>query len=258
MITTNCQWCGKEVTRNGSKPARFCSMACKSEWQRTQKPVDRDWLVQKYINEGLGTYQIAKLVKRNPKQVYTWLVGYGIEIRGRAWSTEAGGQPFHDRDWLIEEYVNKQRSTGEIAAQFGVTDATISFWLDKHGIAARTIVEARKVKHWSLRGKVNGMYGRRSPNWKGGCTPERQAFYSSIAWSEAVRIVWRRDKGICQRCGAKRNHAGTQFHIHHIVSFRVAALRAEPTNLVLLCVECHHFVHGRNNINGEFIKHHEE
>jgi predicted HNH restriction endonuclease len=44
------------------------------------------------------------------------------------------------------------------------------------------------------------------------------------------------------------------FHIHHVVSFMVRELRAEPDNLVLLCKKCHLFVHSRKNKTSEFIK----
>ena len=256
MITTRCEWCGKEIKRKGNRPGRFCSLTCKGEWQKTQKPVDKDWLYQKYVVEGLGTYQIGKLVNRNPKQVYEWLIGYDIEIRKRDWSIESGTQPFHDRDWLYDQYVNKELSAQEIASQFDVTEGLILFWLRKHDIERRTINEARDVKYWGLPGEVNGMFGRRgekSVNWKGGCTPERQAFYATPEWAEAVKVVWRRDDAKCQRCGAHADH-NRLMHIHHIVSFAVKELRAEPSNLVLLCAQCHRFVHNPKNVNREFMK----
>ena len=42
-------------------------------------------------------------------------------------------------------------------------------------------------------------------------------------------------------------------HIHHIVSFADTDLRAEVSNLVLLCVKCHRFVHSKNNITQEYL-----
>jgi 5-methylcytosine-specific restriction endonuclease McrA len=67
------------------------------------------------------------------------------------------------------------------------------------------------------------------------------------------RAVWKRDKGTCQRCGAKAND-GAIMHIHHIVSFAVKELRTETGNLVLLCIGCHHFVHSAANTGREFVK----
>ena len=91
-------------------------------------------------------------------------------------------QPFREKSWLEHEYVERGRSTGDIAAQFGVTDAAIIHWLKKHGIPRRSVSEARKLKRWGAVGADNPMWNRRgelNPNWKGGVTPERQAFYQS-------------------------------------------------------------------------------
>ena len=60
-----CKFCGKmsgySIT---GKPKIFCSNTCKSDWQRTQKPVDKDWLMQRYIVEELSIYKIAEIVNR--------------------------------------------------------------------------------------------------------------------------------------------------------------------------------------------------
>jgi hypothetical protein len=114
--------------------------------------------------------------------------------------------------------------------------------------------EVRTAKHWGLSGEKNGMFGKtgeQNPHWRGGCTPERQGLYCSEEWAKACVEVWKRDKATCQRCGASSQD--TVFHIHHIVPFSIKELRTEPANLVLLCAECHWFVHSRENLAGEFI-----
>lgn len=166
-------------------------------------------------------------------------------------------QPFREKAWLEGEYVNRGRSAGDIAAQFGVTDAAILFWLRKHEIPRRSISGARELKHWGLSGSDNPMWNKRgelNPRWLGGVTPERQEFYTSQAWKDACSSVWKRDNATCQRCGLYRiDQPDMPFHIHHIVSFAVRELRAEASNLVLLCETCHHFVHSRRNIDGEYL-----
>lgn len=258
MITGICKRCGKKITRNGNKKPVFCDIDCKAAWQRTQKSVDRDWLWQKYIVEEMGTYQISQLVNRNPKQVYNWLKGYNIPLRERKWDiTPHPSEKFYqDKKWLFEQYVTKQRTTTEIAEDFDVTPRTIVYWLRKHNIQTRTISETRKIKFWSLSGEINGMYGvtgEDNPNWKGGCTPERQAVYSSIEWGKAVKAVWERDQKICQRCN-KVWKWGKSYHIHHIISFSVRELRTNPDNLVLLCESCHRWVHSPKNTEEEWLK----
>lgn len=174
--------------------------------------------------------------------------------KGEHWRDK---KPFWNKEWLFIEYVEKQRSASDIAAQFNVTDTAIFFWLKKHDIPRRSIKETRVIKHWGLKGETNGMFGRtgsNNPHWKGGVTPERQALYSSQEWSKAVRIVWKRDNCTCQRCGYVWMKSGRKMHIHHIVSFSVKELRAEPSNLMLMCDECHIWVHSKKNKNHDFIK----
>lgn len=167
-------------------------------------------------------------------------------------------QPFRELEWLKENYVRLERSTGEIAKEFGVTDAAVLFWLKKHGIARRSVSEARTIKHWGASGADNPMWNKRgelNPRWLGGITPQRQAFYTSLEWKSACCIVWKRDNATCCRCGQHKNDARDMpFHIHHIVSFSDKDLRAEPSNLVLLCEVCHLWVHSKKNVKNDYIQ----
>jgi hypothetical protein len=178
----------------------------------------------------------------------------GQFVKGHHWRPP---QPFRDRDWLVREYVGRGRSTGDIARQFGVTDAAVLFWLRKHKIPRRDVSAARKLKRWGSVGVDNPMWNRKgelNPNWKGGVTPERQAFYASGEWKKVCSLVWKRDKATCQRCGLYRtDQPDMPFHIHHIRSFAFADLRAIPSNLVLLCEVCHQFVHSRENVAREYL-----
>jgi hypothetical protein len=166
-------------------------------------------------------------------------------------------QPFREKEWLEDYYVQQEMSTGDIARLFGVTDAAILFWLRKHGIPRRGVSEARKIKRWGLSGSDNPMWNKRgelNPKWLGGVTPERQAFYASDEWRKVCVLVWKRDKATCRRCSLfRKDRPDMPFHIHHIVSFADKDLRAEPDNLVLLCETCHHFIHSKRNIDNEFI-----
>lgn len=101
-----------------------------------------------------------------------------------------------------------------------------------------------------------GVTGDKHPSFKGGLTPERQAVYSSREWVDAVKIVWARDNATCQCCGKHHNTEVNRgnFHIHHIVTFQVKELQTDPENLVLLCKDCHKFVHSKKNVTKQFIK----
>lgn len=160
-----------------------------------------------------------------------------------------------DRDWLYCEYVTKSRSASDIATDAGCTENNILYWLAKHGIPRRAMREIRAKKTWGLRGASNGMYGQtgdKNPRWKGGCTPERQAFYSSPEWVDAVKSVWSRDRGVCRECGVKSSRKDAH-HIHHIASFRFKETRCDLANLVLLCPRCHRWVHSRRNIERKWL-----
>lgn len=172
--------------------------------------------------------------------------------KGQHWRER---KPYWDREWLFNEYVSKKRTSADIAKEFNISANGICFWLSKHKIPSRGMSEIRKIKKWGVAGSKNGMYGRfgnLSPTWKGGCTPERQAFYCSHEWITIVKQVFIRDKYTCQRCGMSKHG----LHIHHIISFRYKLYRLVLDNLILLCPNCHRFVHSKKNIVGEFIVRH--
>jgi len=256
MKTGKCKWCGKFIRRRGRRTPVFCSVPCKAEWQKTQKPITRDELFRLYVVNGMGTYQIARIVGRDPKRVYEWLKGFGIPVRKREWDTTPGSKPYHDHEWLRIEYIEKQRAAAEIAIDCDVTENNILFFLSKFDIPRRAMDEIRALKYWGASGPDNPMYGQTgkdNPNWKGGISPDRQAFYESREWNRACQNVWKRDKAACQRCGVQAGGL-VEMHIHHIVSFAVKELRADPNNLVLLCRDCHHFVHSTRNMENEFLR----
>ena len=173
--------------------------------------------------------------------------------KGQHWRKK---KPFWDKEWMHNEYTIKQRSALDIANEFNVTEGAILFWLKKHDIKRRTISEARSIKHWGASGKNNPMYGKRgkdSHSWRGGVTADRQLLYVSIEWKKAARQVWRRDKALCRECGTQVGRGDTKHAIHHIVSFEHKELRCDLNNLVLLCKDCHIFIHSKKNITKKHI-----
>jgi hypothetical protein len=197
---------------------------------------------------------------------------------------------YKQKEWLKREYVDNRRTANDIALSENRDAKTIWSWLKKFGIPTRprgaesspgtfkkghlkgvgrkhTEETKAKIRDASIAdgrvpwGKGNEPYwkgktGESHPSYKGGLTPERQSVYSSQEWVDAVKKVWARDNATCQRCGKHHNTAETRgtFHVHHVVSFQVKELQTEPSNLVLLCRDCHKFVHSKKNINKIFIK----
>lgn len=193
------------------------------------KPLSADQLKKMYWGDGKTCVDIARQEEKDPKTIWAWMKHYGIKTRPRGHNV---GQ------------LPQGREPG-----FRLTD--------EHKQAIR---EARK-KDGHVPYLKNGEHWLKSaekedhPNWKGGVTPDRQEFYCTNEWKEAVKAVWHRANAKCERCGKHHNTEQNRgnFHVHHIVSFAVKELRAEASNLALLCKPCHLFVHSRKNINNEFL-----
>jgi len=234
MVKSNCALCGCEIVRNGSKPGRFCCLDHRWTWERQQPlPVTKEWLIQKYIAERLDCTQISKLVSRDPSTVHWWLQRYEIPTRPRGY-----GKPS-----------NMFQKGTKVCAGRRQSEA-----------ARQKISESRRGKpvvYKSGRHYLKGKRGADTNNWKGGVTPERQSFYATEEWKQAVKAVWKRDNAICQRCGLDHRTIPVKnrgiFDIHHIETFANKARRCELDNLVLLCEKCHLFVHSRENVNKEFL-----
>lgn len=257
MVTSECEICGKEITRAGNVSGRFCSKEHMAIWQRSQKPVTREWLYGKYVMEGMGTTQIARLVNRHPKRVYEWLIDWDIPTREKWQGNVAQYRPWRDKELLVEMY-DRPMTIRQIADELGCQYGTAWRWMHKLGVNPRTGAQTCSLLGRNV-GIQNGMYGITGadhPNWKGGCTPERQALYSSMAWAEAVKTIWNRDKATCQRCGKyAEGKGGNDFCIHHKACFSdYPNLRLETSNLILLCMDCHHWVHSKANVEREFLK----
>lgn len=92
--------------------------------------------------------------------------------------------------------------------------------------------------------------GPLSRAWKGGVTKDYDMFYGSREWKSVCRDIWARANAHCERCG---KHCTNDGHVHHIKRWaKSKELRLERSNLALLCVACHRFVHSARNTEREF------
>lgn len=230
-----CGECKTCILRRPSKTGMyFCSIKCKALWQQSQKPVTKEWLIDRYITDGMDCTQIAQLVNRNSKSVWNWLNGLGIATRCRGYGTST-----------------TRFKPGQISAFKG----------KRHTLETRAVLSAIAIADGRVPFDPNvgpplkGKRGADVPTWKGGVTPDRQSAYSTSEWKDAVKAVWRRDNATCQRCSARQaDDRDRQFDIHHIVSFACSELRSEVSNLVLLCERCHYWVHSSGNVSHLFTK----
>jgi hypothetical protein len=209
----------------------FCDNTCKGIWQIAQREslgFTKEWLIQEYVEKGRSADDIALSIGRDPKRVWQWLKDYGIQTRQRGADY---GQLF----------------------QKGCESA---FKGKSHTLENRKRTRELRLKDGRVPYLKNGRHwlheeGAVSPNWKGGVTPDRQDFYSTKEWKSAVAHVFARDKSTCRRCGSASKLRG-DMHVHHVVSFAVRELRSDVSNLVLLCVDCHRWVHSNKNEKKEY------
>ena len=195
----------------------------------------QDELQSLYWGHGLSCVDIAKIVNRDPKTVWSWMKSYGMETRPRG-SDER--QQFGKGKEIARGWFHSDE-TKEKLRQARITDGDKCLFLPNGDHV------------------LKGKRGKDHPSWKGGSTPVRQAFYASDEWKTACVKVWHRSDAKCERCGLDHRSVDRQkmkFHVHHIYSFTLFPhLRADENNLALLCQTCHRWVHGKQNIKKDWI-----
>jgi transposase len=104
---------------------------------------DEEWLREQYHGRKRSAAEIAEGCGVNQYAIYRWMDRHGIDTRSRAEANMTDGR-YTDEEWLREQYHGHGKTTYEIADECGVHVTTISKWMDKHGIASRSISEAKK------------------------------------------------------------------------------------------------------------------
>lgn len=177
----------------------------------------------------------------------------GRFVKGTHWRPR---KAHWDRDWLVREYVERQRSAADIAADQGCGENNILYWLAKHGISARDMATIRKDKKWGSVGATNPMFGRfgaLNSNYVDGSSPERQRLYVRAEGRAFLRAVYERDAYRCARCGTGKTRPRS-LHAHHIRPWAGnPALRFDLANAVTVCRPCHGWIHSKQNTGREYL-----
>lgn len=94
------------------------------------------------------------------------------------------------------------------------------------------IFNAKKLSN-DRKGKGNPMYGKRPWNYIDG---KKSHYYTKAEWQRIAQEIRKRDKFLCQNCGKKG------FIVHHKKPRRWGGTN-DPSNLEVLCRQCHAWKH---------------
>lgn len=205
-----------------------------------------DWLRDAYLVQRLPVTSIAAELGCSRNGVFRSLRRMGIEPRSAA--------VLHllaqlDTEWLRTQYIERGRSSYEIAAEIGCDPKTIWRMLRDRGIPTRTRSEVMRQT-----GRAQ-WWGDSNPNYRDGSSNERDLIEIRFRWDEVRLRAYTRDGFKCKRCGDRSHGPGT-LHAHHIRTWAGNPdLRFDDGNLVTLCRPCHRWVHSVANAASEFLDH---
>lgn len=148
---TICNWMDKfgyERRSNSEAHKGIEKIEFFKDW--TEKEI-KDWLHEKYWEEKLSMYEIAKEVECCCQTIYNWMKKLDIEKRSisKARLKSDFFENWSDKEikkWLYKKYWEEELSMHEIAELAECTLKTIFRWMKKFGIKRRSISEANKLK----------------------------------------------------------------------------------------------------------------
>lgn len=216
--------------------------------------MDRDWL-EAELAAGRSIEAIARELGRPPSTVAYWAQKHGLRSRFAAKHAGRGGL---DRETLAT-LIERGLSIRAIAAELGVSYATVQHWLRKYGLqSARTsgrvasdvstdFPDARRAQGRCPRHGTTDFIARAGGGWR--CLKCRAEAVSKRRRAVKATLVAEAG-GRCHLCGYARSVAALEFHhvdpatkAFHLsqggVSRSLAAARAEAAKCVLLCANCH-------------------
>jgi 5-methylcytosine-specific restriction endonuclease McrA len=210
--------------------------------------------LERFLALGLSLEQIGARVNRHPSTVGYWMAKYGLTAVHRERHAARGAV---ERQRL-EAMVQAGASHRELAAAFGVSTATVRYWLKRFGLvtdrsrrrneAALTRGDGRSVirRHCSHHGETDffleGRGSYRCLRCRRDRVARRRRKVKGILVDEAG--------GECCLCGYDRYPGALQFH--HLdpdgkgfglaergLARALAKSREEAAKCVLLCGNCH-------------------
>lgn len=101
---------------------------------------DEDWLREQYVEKGRTVTDIAEQFDMTNPGITHWMDKYGIERRSNK-EAQKPDKPYTDEEWLLEQYLEKENSLHDIAAECDVTGAVILKWARRFDIPRRNTTD---------------------------------------------------------------------------------------------------------------------
>ncbi len=213
---------------------------------------DKEWLENQYINQKKSSLKIAKECNVSKTTILKWLKIFEIPLRNN--SEAHKGQEAWNKGIPRSEETKKKISVKAMGNKrfLGMNHSEET---------KRKISEKKKGSYPSeeTRRKMSESHkGEKCHLWKGGISKEKGRFTASREWKKIRKAVYQRDNNICQCCDnpiifSSNKHNLSFPNVHHIIGFKCRELRLILSNLILLCRECHLWVHSNRNKNKKFI-----
>lgn len=192
---------------------------------------DKEFLVQKYIVEGLSCKTIGEFCGVSNTTIYLWLKKYSIKTRIQNECAEKN-KSLLTKELLLELYVTQNLTSIMIAKRLNKSKPLILSYLRKFNIPRRTMSMAktgrklnvsnewRQARSNKYSGKGNAMHGKRGKDHPAWIPPEtrKTCLYDQIRGMQENRN-WRRkvldrDNNACVLCGSSE-----RLNADHIKSF---------------------------------------
>lgn len=152
---------------------------------------------------------------------------------------------YRDKDWMVEQYHHEDRSQQDIADECGVSQSTISDWLDKHDIDKRSRSESMQIfsvrpDDWEMSDEARKRLsklrtGEDNPNYKNGeWTDDKKDFRDTKRWETFSKNIKQERDWTCQNC----EQYGGELHTHHANPVSDGGSKWDNT-FIVLCYDCH-------------------
>jgi transposase len=214
--------------------------------------MERDFL-EEQLAAGRSLEQIGAMVGKNSSTVGYWVKRHGLSAAYRDKHAPKGGI---SRD-VLADLVGRDLTTRAIAAELGVTQATVRHWLKRYSLKTARArrpssshverVTRRCRKHGDVTFILEGRGYYRCTR----CRAERVAARRRLV----KEILVREAGGRCVLCGYDRHAGALQFH--HVdratksfgiarggYTTGIARARMEAEKCVLVCANCHAEIEG--------------